>query len=136
RSGFANTMISCRQRLLQDALNLPYLPYPPYLPSRSLELLARVHVRTPVLDALGPIHRTLAHHLREQEVDHQLDLARLERGRRVRHRRLEIRLLQTAAAVAVGEPIECRHAGSRTAALDRLNQPGPIEARLPQVRSV
>ena len=59
-----------------------------WIPGSGLlrELAAGVHVFAPVLDALGVVHRSLPDHLFEQEVRDHLDLARLQRRRRIGQR--------------------------------------------------
>src|SRR5580704_8174831 len=104
------------------------------------ELLAGIDVRAPVFDALGMIHRALADDLAEQKVGDQVDLALLQRRRRIGHarrKRLELFLLHAVATpVAVGELVESRHARAWPSALDRHRQTVAIELRLAQVGAI
>src|SRR5207245_7047016 len=83
-------------------------------------LAAGFDLRAPVFDAPGAVHRAFADDFREQEIGEQLDLARLESGRRIgqaRTTRLQVGLLHAVAApVAVGELVEGGHAPSRAPA--------------------
>src|SRR6185369_8247889 len=93
------------------------------LPVRLLaELRAGLDFATPILSASRAVHRALSHDAGEEEVDQQVDLARLQRRWRIGQRqaaRLElVELHPVAASVAVGEPVEGGHAAPRTPALD------------------
>src|SRR5438270_13436380 len=94
---------------------------------RSLpHFIANRDFRAPVVDAGCTVHWPLADDLGEQKADKQLDLVRRQRRGRIGHyqsARAQIRLFEPeATAIAVGEAVECRHAGARTAAFDGLYQ--------------
>src|ERR1700719_4062392 len=76
------------------------------------QLVARIDLSPPELDAPGAIHPALADDLGEQEVGEQIDLARLQGGWRGRHgdaARIEVRLLHAVTtSVCVGELVERR----------------------------
>src|SRR5215467_15572646 len=90
-----------------------------FSPRLLRKLAARLGLLSPILHALFVVHRALADDLGEHEIGDVLDFPVLQGGRRIRHalaRLSQVGLLKAvAAAVAVGELVERRHAGSRQA---------------------
>jgi hypothetical protein len=104
------------------------------------KFLAGFDVRAPELDALGVVQRPLADHLGHEEIGQVLDLVRRQGGGRIEHvqlPRLEVGGLEAeAAAVAIGEFVEGRHAGPGPPAFDGLDQGLPVERASAQVGAV
>src|SRR5258708_5669408 len=94
----------------------------------------------PILHALLVVHRALGDDLGKHEIRDVLDFPVLQGGRRIRHALAglsQIGLLEAvAAAVAVGELVERRHAGSGQAAFDGHDQGGAVEAGFAQIGAV
>src|SRR5437870_13730341 len=104
------------------------------------EFFAGGGVGTPEFDAPGVIHRALPDDLSEQEVAKQVDLALLQRGRRVGHAcrvRFQLRLLLAgAAAIPVRTLVKRRQSRVEPRALDRRAQAAAAELGTTQVASL
>src|SRR5882672_5988516 len=126
-----------RPRLVPERRNALRLLRPTVL---LREFPAGLGLLAPILHALLVVHRAFADDLGKHEIRNELDLPVLEGGRRIRHALADlsqIGLLEAvAAAVAVCELVERRHAGSGQAAFDGHDQGGAVEAGFAQIGAV
>src|SRR5215468_10050010 len=98
-------------------------PQPPALRLYLLrKLRAGLRLLSPILHALFVVHRSLADDLGEHEIGDVVNFPILQGGRRIRHALpglSQVGLLEAvAAAVAVCELVERRHASAGQAAFD------------------